>query len=148
MLLSAIYSNPVAWWRIWVLESIGFTSVYAGWRLWRDEPEGFTLTRALQWLQLIGIQGQYGIFAIASGFQVNLVIDQANITLSPGIWSYVFAQRGTFPFRFSFNFLAAFLLVVLWGAESGKRVRMSARVVDSRLERGTSAVATQPSSER
>jgi hypothetical protein len=127
MLLSGIYSSTLPWWNVWLLESIGFISVYAGWRLWRDEPEGFPLTRALQWLQLVGIQGHYGAFTIASGFQVNLMIDRGNITLSPGIWAYVFVQSGTFPFSFRFNVLAAFLLVVLWGAQSGKRVRVSAR---------------------
>jgi hypothetical protein len=118
MALSAIYANRDVWWNIWLLEGIGFASIYAGWRLWRNDPEGLSLTRSLQWLQVIAIQGSYGVFAIASGFQVNMAFSEQDVTFSPGLWAYVNVQAGSFPFRLSFNFLAAFLLVALWGARS------------------------------
>lgn len=135
------YSNLLPGWHVFLLESLGVIAIFAGYLLWRDHPEGYRLTRLLQYLQLVKIQGSAGVFAVAAGFSVELIFTAQGSTISWRQYATLAVGINPQPFYLAVNLLGIVLLVLLAGAKpDGSSILPREAAEASSLASGESAV--------
>lgn len=117
----------VPWWYAALLEGFGATALAAGVWLWRDAPRGYSLSRVLQALQLVQFQSATLSYGLILGFNLALSASEARINLGPGLYGAFNLAWGTSPpSSVTINLLAAFVLILLWGARPAAEVEPAA----------------------